>query len=272
MLPGAENQAQILVRALKHPRFWSQIHAAEYLIELQLAPAAVQDFLQRQQALEQVPIQRIGIWRVKALQARQYQDQAGYDKLIAQLKAAAFAPETPGDRIHAVETLFKLQYKCSAVEQKLLRKFISRSDSPAALQIYAAALLGLVDDQAFFKLNELLEQHQNHKVYSSVLLYVLGQYRELPPELLAQLQKLRYKFPKAEHRTTAAVILLAHRQLVWEKADVKLHENHRESLLAAYKFVGDRKVYRKLLQQMQNSEDIEAKMFAEYFILKNLKE
>lgn len=259
----------ILTGALQNQRFWTAVHAAEYLIELKRAPEAIACFLDRQRTAETVPVNRIGIWRVRAQQFAVSEDMAGYNQVIELLRQAAFASGDAPDRIHGLETLFKLNYQCNDAEQKQLEIFISASDSPLLLQIYSAALLSWADSRRIVELVRLFRQHSSDKLACSVLLYVLQKYPVLPEELLKQVSELYKNSPEDDQRIAAAWLLLKHRKMstaTIPKIPEKLCKTYLQILR---EYLPQSSRYNKVLQQMKRSCNIEMQMYAVYIALKD---
>ena len=259
----------ILTGALQNQYFWTAVHAAEYLIELKRAPEAIACFLDRLRIAETVPVNRIGVWRVRAQQFAVSEDMARYNQVIVLLRQAAFASGDAPDRIHALETLFKLNYQCNDAEQKQLEIFISASDKPVLLKIYSAALLSWTDSRRLVDFVRLFRQHSGDKLACSVLLYVLQKYPVLPEELLKQVSELYKNSPEDDQRIAAAVLLLKHRKMSAEfipQIPEKLCKTYLQILKA---HLPQSSRYNKVLQLMKSSGNIEVQMYAAYIALKD---
>ena len=259
----------ILTGALQNQRFWTAVHAAEYLIELKCAPEAIACFFDRQRTAETVPVNRIGIWRVRAQQFAVSEDMAGYNQVIELLRQAAFASGDAPDRIHGLETLFKLNYQCNDAEQKQLEIFISASDSPLLLQIYSAALLSWADSRRIVELVRLFRQHSSDKLACSVLLYVLQKYPVLPEELLKQVSELYKNSPEDDQRIAAAWLLLKHRKMSTATIPQIPEKLCKTYLQILREYLPQSSRYNKVLQQMKRSGNIEMQMYAVYIALKD---
>ena len=268
MLHGSERET--LTAALEHPRFWTAVHAAEYLIELETAPEAVDGFVARLSADEAVPVRRIGVWRVKALRARGRNDWAGFDRYTSLLKNVAFADRTCSDRVHALETLFKLDCRCSAAEREMLKKFRSGEQDSPGMQVYAAALLALSDQSALRELTGLFERYRSDRVYCGVLLYVCKRFPALPDDLLALLDDMRKDTAAApEHRIAAAGILLRHRKIPADSVAEIPEKVCPAYLQILQEYAPQSRECKKILRQMKESDNMEMKLYAAYIILKS---
>lgn len=267
VLHGSEKQD--LIETLAHPRFWSAVHAAEYLIELETAPQAVEKFIQAHKSNEKVPVKRIGVWRVKALYARSRGDSAEYSRIIGRLKDIAFAPEQLPDKIHSLETLFKLNVKCTPAEQDLLKKYCKKNPAVPGLKIYSAALLARNDHTGLSLLANYLKQYRSDNIYCGVLLYVCGQYDKLPEDVLAVIGEIYRGSSVNDHKISAAGILLKHQKISPEAVKTLPEKLCISYLKVLDKFSPDRTACSKVLEQMLKSDNIELKIFAAYTFLKH---
>lgn len=99
------NPLEDLKRILHSESRWIKIHAAEFLLWENMAVDEVRDvYLKEEQLYGNVPMYRIGIWRVLAqIEAGQKNRQYWVDKIVA-----AYQNPEGEDRLHAIETLAKL--------------------------------------------------------------------------------------------------------------------------------------------------------------------
>jgi len=96
-----------LISVLYHEERWIKVHAAEFLIwESQSVPAVREEFLKENERFGDIPQYRIGIWRVLAQAALNDQERAVWVNKIAEV----YANENNTDRLHAIESLAKLQH------------------------------------------------------------------------------------------------------------------------------------------------------------------
>ena len=110
--PTEERRQQCLAKlrqALGEEQRWIKVHAAEYLLWLDY-PQGVSETFQEELALHgREPEYRIGIWRVLAQAERDPRRAAPW---VARVREAFLDPSAP-DRLHAVETLAKLNAKAT---------------------------------------------------------------------------------------------------------------------------------------------------------------
>ena len=139
-------ESEVFIRGLQDEKFWTRVHAAEYLTQSDPGNIHLQKWLaDAEKRYTALPVKRVGVWRVKALKI---QSSGNTDKTTQQLygylKKTAFTPDAP-DRIHAFETLFKLRVPLEPAEILQLKKAVLDKTSPPALRIYGAALWSLND-------------------------------------------------------------------------------------------------------------------------------
>ena len=266
LLPAlnAAPDLQPLTDGLRHPKFWTSVHAAEYLLDLDLAPAAVDAFVARKRQCEAVPVERIGLWRVMALRA---QGTPEYARLLDRIRRIAFAVPPTADQTHAVETLLKLQYKCTPSEAARLRRILRASDSAVGLQIYSAALLALADPTALSDLERLLERHRQDPLWCGVLLYALRLVPNLSERLYVQAQAFCRTSPSEENRMAAALLLLNHRRLTYAQLPRPPREPGKDALAVLLLYAPQSPEFRRMLGQMRRSDNAEWRLFAAYAAL-----
>ncbi len=106
--PELRGQAvRVLRSVLENEERWVKVHAAEFLLELDYPDGVEQAFLDEFNTHGEEPEYRIGIWRVLA--------KATYDpkekrRWISRIRDVFLDTDAP-DRLHAIETLAKLDYK-----------------------------------------------------------------------------------------------------------------------------------------------------------------
>ncbi len=258
-LPGGD-AVQTLMAGLEHPNFWTAVHAAEYLIDLRQAPEAVDAFVARKRGCASVPVERIGLWRVMALRAEGAERAAA----IACLRRAAFAEPPAPDQTHAIETLLKLQYRCTPREASRLRAILKDSASQPGLQIYSAALLALAEPEGYAALERLLERHREEPVWCGVLLYALRLVPSPTERLFAQVQAICREAPSESHRVAAAFLLLNHRRMRFAEIPRLPSEPGKDALALLWLHAPKSPAFRQMLERMRQSDTIELRLFAAY--------
>jgi len=146
-----ERAVEVMRDTLANEYQWVKVHAAEYLLSLQYSDGVRAAFEQELERHVEEPQYRIGIWRVLTRSSVAPTDR---DRWLEQIRSARVDLEGP-DRLHATETLAKLNYFASAVEIPLLEQDARSDDGPMAA--FAMCILvhsGLTEYEA--KLAELL--------------------------------------------------------------------------------------------------------------------
>ena len=258
---------ETLKAALEQPRFWSAVHAAEYLVELGLAQDSVRSFLSDQETSVAEPMKRIGIWRVKAQLYRAERNQKEYERIISSLKWIAFAEKKVPDQTHALETLFKLRYLCSLAEQAQLGKICDDTKSQPLLRIYSRALLALVKPEALSGFVGLFQAYKDEEPYGTALLYVLQAYTSIP-EKLANALKAYLRASKSDAKcVSAARVLLRCGQLQFSLLNMELPPTG-ESLRLLLECAPKSEECRRMIALLKKADSLEARLFAAYATLR----
>ena len=258
---------ETLKAALEQPRFWSAVHAAEYLTELGLAQDSVRSFLSRQGTCEAEPVKRIGIWRVKAQLFRAEGKQDEFDRVISSLKGIAFAEKEVPDQVHALETLFKLRYRCDLAEQAQLCKICDDAKVPPLLRIYSRALLALVKPEALSGFAGLFQAYKDKEPDCTALLYVLQAYSSIPEELALALKAYLRASKSDAKRIGAMRILLKCGQLQFSQLDMELPPTG-ESLRLLLDYAPKSKGCRRMIALLKKTDSLEARLLAAYATLR----
>ena len=137
-VPLAVQARKVLHEVMAAERSWVKIHAAEALIDAGEAGRVHAIFLAEEAANEN-PAIRIGLWRVLARTARTPAERAEW---MARIEGAYRDPQAP-DRIQAIETLGKLHQRVSGPALALVRRESAGAPSvPMVLALWAAQLAG----------------------------------------------------------------------------------------------------------------------------------
>ncbi len=109
--PALRKQAVGVMRdVLANQQRWVKVHAAEFLLALDYPDGVKATFLEELKAHGSEPQYRIGIWRVLARAASDPKEKRRWIEKIRRV----FLDQDAPDRLHAVETLAKLEYKVPA--------------------------------------------------------------------------------------------------------------------------------------------------------------
>lgn len=124
-----EHAAATLRWTLREQPKWIKVHAAEFLLAVNLPEGVVDEFREELARHAGEPQYRIGIWRVLYRCPALDEEQAGRLELIV---TAALDPSGP-DRLHAIEALAKLDTQLTPGQQELIRQWVeaaAAADAP----------------------------------------------------------------------------------------------------------------------------------------------
>jgi len=124
---------EVLRSEMRDSDRWIKVHAAEALLQMGY-PEGVEAEFQRELARHgDQPEYRIGIRRVLA---RATADPRRYAELTGQIKAVFLNPDAP-DRVHAIETLGKLEVGLSDEERASVAQYAQETRNPFAYWVLA---------------------------------------------------------------------------------------------------------------------------------------
>ena len=194
--------------------------------------------------------------------------QDEYERTLTLIRSIAFADENPTDRIHAVETLFKLRYFCNEEEQRRLRHFCGDEECPALLKIYSAALLAWSSpEEGAGNLTRLFRQYRDDASCRLVMLVVLQNFRRLPDELLKEIAEVQSNAKYAASRVAASRILLRHRRLFVEQVLADLPPS-AEAMRLLLEFAPKSRECQAMIRLLMKSDSLELRMLAVFAKLK----
>ena len=123
--PLRQHAVSVLRHALTEQPKWIKLHAAEALLALDYRENVRQTFLDELERHGKQPQYRIGIWRVLARTDRHI--KIAHDNWVQQI-VAAFEDEHSPDRIHAAESLGKLEYKVNTEDATTMGRWQNFSE------------------------------------------------------------------------------------------------------------------------------------------------
>jgi solute:Na+ symporter, SSS family len=123
-----EQAVNLLRNTLDSESEWVKVHAAEYLLALQYTQGVREAFSSELAEHGEQPQYRIGIWRVLAKATPR---NAEREKWIDSIRAVYTNPDAP-DRLHAAETLAKLNYAADEREAALFKTDAELDNGPLA--------------------------------------------------------------------------------------------------------------------------------------------
>ncbi len=133
----------ILQEAVANETGWVKVHAAEFLLQLGYSPETVcEPFVREAAANDQQAPYRIGVWRILALgDLDDLRRQTWRDKI-----RQAFLDPEGSDRLHAVETLAKLDSPLTEEDRGSLQEYIR--ERPPSEAVFAQWALASARDEA----------------------------------------------------------------------------------------------------------------------------
>lgn len=268
---AAMSDTAVFIQGLEHENFWTQIHAAEYMIDCNSHDIHLQRWQDNaEKCFDTTPVKRIGVWRVKALDARSSGKDKEFQQVIGKLKKVAFAVSSP-DRIHALETLFKLKIVLHPEEAARLKSEIQDEKASSAFRIYGAGLLSLSDTSTGQKI--LLEEFTAAAVSSSekfLTVFIWKNSQFLSDTVLAVIQAALDSNQYDQGMQIAMLgIMLQHHRISSENLFLltdKFQSDGSELLRLAVKYAPEKTS--EFIKQCAASNDIELRMLAAWAEIK----
>lgn len=121
----AEEAQTYLFNVLRSNNKWEKIHAAEELIVLGYSDVVRDQFTQELQSYANTPEYRVGIMRVLARSAQSEREKNGWIDEIAKI----YKDTTNVDRLHASETLAKLNINLQEIDHQRTLSDLNSKDS-----------------------------------------------------------------------------------------------------------------------------------------------
>lgn len=268
---AAMSDTAVFIQGLEHENFWTQIHAAEYMIDCNCHGIHLQRWQDNaEKCFDTIPVKRIGVWRVKALEARSYGKDKEFQQVIGKLKTVAFSASSP-DRIHALETLFKLKIVLLPEESAQLKSEIQDRAASPAFRIYGAGLLSLSDASAGQKI--LLEEFIASAVGSTEKFLIIFIWKNSPLLSDAVLAAVQAALDSNQYDQAMQIamsgILLQHGRINSEKfflSTGKFQSDGSELLRLAVKYAPEKAS--EFIKQCAAGNDIELRMLAAWAEIK----
>ncbi len=116
---------EFLVNTLETSNGWEKVHAAEELLSLGYSTGIKDQFTKELEQYGDTPQYRIGIWRVLAREAKSGEEHKRWVENIARV----YADSTQHDRLHAAETLAKLNVNLNSIDPGLVFSDLRSSDT-----------------------------------------------------------------------------------------------------------------------------------------------
>ncbi|GAA4464533.1 hypothetical protein GCM10023189_43940 [Nibrella saemangeumensis] len=183
---------------------WVKVHAAEYLLWAGYPEGVKEEYLREEKRFGNQPPYRIGIWRVLAQASSQPAERQQWTEKIRE----AFGDTAGMDRIHAAETLAKLQMSPQAHYPTLTQKALKSDNKPLAMYtLWAASYAADESVQATrHKLLGLLTTPQPDVAVKRMAAYILRHLKGLTAHQWQQLAQVALSEPE---NSAAHVYLLS---------------------------------------------------------------
>lgn len=121
----AEKAQHFLVQTLESSKRWKKVHAAEELLKLGYSAGIKEIFTKELEQYADTPQYRIGIWRVLEREARTDTEQKIWiDKIVN-----VYTDTSQPDRLHAAETLAKLNVNLRNIDSDLVTSDLNSKDT-----------------------------------------------------------------------------------------------------------------------------------------------
>ncbi|WP_298649932.1 hypothetical protein [uncultured Proteiniphilum sp.] len=165
------NTLSILESNMKNQKEWIKVHAAEFMLWSGYPDGVKELFIREEQLYGDISPYRIGIWRVlMQTETELQQKEVWIDKL-----RQAYFDKNSTDRLHAIETLAKLEVPVFGDETKLSDIFTG--GIPDSFSIYKLWNFAYTSDENFEIVQELLLRFSVSEQYDfstrSISLYAL---------------------------------------------------------------------------------------------------
>ena len=193
--------------------FWVQVHAIEFLVQLGYSEWVDSSFLEWFSAHDDIPKERIGIWRIGVNAAKNETDRKQYlEKIIN-----AYKNPTGPDRIHAAETLAKLGVSLRSIDADLVEQDLAKEGILRSFVLWGASLPQNRDGTPDFNfiLRALEEGSQAEK---EILSYALVKMNSSFPKQVSQRIEKFLQNPELSRITESRLNLAL---ILWDESQEK---------------------------------------------------
>ncbi len=125
-----------LKEAAHSDSFWVQVHAYEFLLKLGYHKWVDSAFHSLLKAHEEIPQERIGVWRIGVQKSFSKEDALPFFEKIKQ----AYLDTGSTDRLHAAESLAKLAYPFQTLPNELVKKGLQSGDRMRGYTLWGMSL------------------------------------------------------------------------------------------------------------------------------------
>ncbi|NCB06658.1 MAG: Na+:solute symporter [Bacteroidia bacterium] len=195
----AEKSQEFLVQTLENSTRWEKIHAAEELLALGYAAGIKEQFTKELGQYADTPQYRIGIWRVLAREARTDSER----KMWIDEMARVYADTSQPDRLHAAESLAKLNVNLREIAPGLVGTDLAGSDTlMQAFVLWGSSVAANRDSTDYRTLMSMVESPV--EIFRKIGAYALGFCPGLPQDYRSVLSEKAV----AEPETSRAKVYL----------------------------------------------------------------
>lgn len=206
----AEKAHELLVNTLETTSGWEKVHAAEELLSFGYSTGIKEQFLHELEEHKEKPQYRIGLWRVLAREAQTDEERTAWENKIAQV----YATPTQPDRLHAAESLAKLNINLQKVAPALVRNDLNGKDTTMqAFVTWGSSVATNPDSVDYHSLISMITSP--NETFRRVGAYALGFCPDLPTDFHSVLVEKAL----AEPETSKAKVYLLKAALLFSDDD-----------------------------------------------------
>ncbi len=211
----AEQAHELLVHTLNTTSGWEKVHAAEELLLLGYTAQIEKEFLTELEQHKETPQYRIGLWRVLAKGAKTAEEQKAWTDNIIHVYTDLSQP----DRLHAAESLAKLNINLNEIAPNLVKKDLNSNDTlMQAFVSWGSSVSKNPDDIKYASLLSMATS--STETFRRIGAYALGFYKSLPEEY----QETLYRQTISEPEDSKAKIYLLKAIFLLTKSNIREKE------------------------------------------------
>ncbi len=187
----AEKSQEFLVQTLENSTRWEKIHVAEELLALGYAAGIKEQFTKELELFADTPQYRIGIWRVLAREAQTDTER----KMWIDEMARVYADISQPDRLHAAESLAKLNVNLREIAPGLVGSDLAGSDTlMQAFVLWGSSVSANRDSTDYRTLMSMVESPV--ETFRKIGAYALGFCSALPQDYRSVLSEKAVSEPE----------------------------------------------------------------------------
>lgn len=216
-----EKAQGFLIKTLENSNRWEKVHVAEELLKLGYSAGIKEIFTKELEQYADTPQYRIGIWRVLAREARTDSEQKIWiDKIIN-----VYADTSQPDRLHAAETLAKLNVNLRNIDSDLVTSDLNSKDT--LMQVFVFWGSSVAENPDSIDYHSLMSMIASpNETFRRIGSYALSFCSELPTEyqnILSEKAKTERESSKAKVYLLKAACLFSPDDSTLESLKTELH-------------------------------------------------